>query len=60
MRVSNRMVVIRQYPGARTPSVFTIVIAKAGNLECVYKSDQFYINVQPELLNELLPFLLSK
>lgn len=45
---------------AWTASGFTTVIAKAGNLEVMYKGVQFYIEEQPELLNDLLSVLSPK
>ena len=45
---------------AWTASGFTTVIAKAGNLEVMYKAIQFYIDEQPSLLNDLLSVLSPK
>lgn len=41
-------------------SNFTTVIAKAGNLEVMYRAVQFYIEEQPALLNDLLSVLSPK
>lgn len=54
------LVMIEHSPDAWTASGFTTVIAKAGNLEVMYKSIQFYIDEQPELMNELLSVLAPK
>lgn len=54
------VVMIDHSPDAWNPSGFTTVIAKAGNLEVMYKSVQFYIDEQPELLNDLLSVLAPK
>eukprot|EP00177_Eucheuma_denticulatum_P003509 GFKZ01006348.1.p1 GENE.GFKZ01006348.1~~GFKZ01006348.1.p1 ORF type:complete len:1728 (+),score=282.49 GFKZ01006348.1:317-5500(+) len=54
------VVMMDHSPDAWTPSGFTSVIAKAGNLEVMYKSVQFYIDEQPELLNDLLSVLAPK
>lgn len=53
-------VMIEHSPDAWTQSGFTTVIAKAGNLEIMYRAIQFYIDEQPELLNELLSVLSPK
>lgn len=54
------LVMIEHSPDAWTASGFTTVIAKAGNLEVMYKGIQFYIDEQPELLNDLLSVLSPK
>ena len=53
-------VMIEHSPDAWTASNFTTVIAKAGNLEVMYRAVQFYINEQPTLLNDLLSVLAPK
>lgn len=54
------LVMIGHSADAWTASGFTTVIAKAGNLEVMYKAIQFYIDEQPELLNDLLSVLSPK
>eukprot|EP00171_Calliarthron_tuberculosum_P016771 IDg16771t1 len=54
------LVMIAHSPDAWTASEFTTVITKAGNLEVMYKSVQFYIDEQPEILSELLSVLAPK
>eukprot|EP00737_Agarophyton_chilense_P003254 gb/GEZJ01003787.1/.p1 GENE.gb/GEZJ01003787.1/~~gb/GEZJ01003787.1/.p1 ORF type:complete len:1487 (-),score=292.94 gb/GEZJ01003787.1/:474-4934(-) len=54
------LVMIEHSPDAWTPSGFTTVITKAGNLEVMYKAIQFYIDEQPELLGDLLSVLSPK
>lgn len=53
-------VMMQHSPDAWTASNFTTVITKAGNLDVMYKAIQFYIDEQPELLNELLTILAPK
>eukprot|EP00178_Gracilaria_changii_P011059 TRINITY_DN3179_c0_g1_i1.p1 TRINITY_DN3179_c0_g1~~TRINITY_DN3179_c0_g1_i1.p1 ORF type:complete len:1727 (-),score=283.16 TRINITY_DN3179_c0_g1_i1:8574-13754(-) len=53
-------VMIEHSPDAWTQSGFITVIAKAGNLEVMYRAIQFYIDEQPELLSDLLSVLSPK
>ena len=53
-------VMVEHSPVAWESSEFISVIAKAGNLEVMYKAVQFYIDEQPELLSELLSVLSPK
>lgn len=57
---SAAVVMMEHSTDAWTASGFTTVVTKAGNLEVMYKAVQFYINEQPELLNELLSVLAPK
>lgn len=54
------LVMIAHSADAWTASEFTTVITKAGNLEVMYKSVQFYIDEQPQILAELLSVLAPK
>lgn len=54
------MVMMDHSATAWTASGFTTVIAKAGNLEVMYKAIQFYVDEQPEMLNDLLSVLSPK
>eukprot|EP00172_Hildenbrandia_rubra_P003693 Plantae.Rhodophyta-Hildenbrandia_rubra.ctg6205.p1 GENE.Plantae.Rhodophyta-Hildenbrandia_rubra.ctg6205~~Plantae.Rhodophyta-Hildenbrandia_rubra.ctg6205.p1 ORF type:complete len:1699 (+),score=311.37 Plantae.Rhodophyta-Hildenbrandia_rubra.ctg6205:5143-10239(+) len=57
---SAAQVMMAHSPDAWSASGFTTVITKAGNLEVMYKAIQFYIDEQPELLNDLLSVLAPK
>lgn len=54
------LVMMQHSAAAWSASGFTTVITKAGNLEVMYKAIQFYIDEQPELLNDLLSVLAPK
>lgn len=54
------LVMMQHSTSSWTPNGFTSVITKAGNLEVMYKAIQFYIDEQPELLNDLLSVLAPK
>lgn len=47
-------------PDAWSPSGFTEVITKAGNLDVMYRAVGFYLDQQPSRLNELLSVLAPK
>eukprot|EP00181_Compsopogon_caeruleus_P004586 CAMPEP_0184684602 /NCGR_PEP_ID=MMETSP0312-20130426/15903_1 /TAXON_ID=31354 /ORGANISM="Compsopogon coeruleus, Strain SAG 36.94" /LENGTH=1737 /DNA_ID=CAMNT_0027137941 /DNA_START=95 /DNA_END=5308 /DNA_ORIENTATION=+ len=54
------LVMMQHSPDAWSPSGFTDVLTKAGNLEVMYKAIQFYVDEQPELLSDLLLVLAPK
>eukprot|EP00179_Madagascaria_erythrocladioides_P030901 CAMPEP_0198327392 /NCGR_PEP_ID=MMETSP1450-20131203/14660_1 /TAXON_ID=753684 ORGANISM="Madagascaria erythrocladiodes, Strain CCMP3234" /NCGR_SAMPLE_ID=MMETSP1450 /ASSEMBLY_ACC=CAM_ASM_001115 /LENGTH=1655 /DNA_ID=CAMNT_0044031435 /DNA_START=1 /DNA_END=4968 /DNA_ORIENTATION=+ len=54
------LVMMNHSPDAWSASGFTDVLTKAGNLEVMYKAIKFYIDEQPQLLNDLLLVLAPK